>query len=407
MAEPGLLHLQEGEPVADRRPRGRRRRRPGRPGPAPARRRRAASAARSATRGSRAAAGAGSPRCGWPTRSPPAPPPRPSGRSGPHRRRRPRPAGRGSPSRGRRRTARRGRRRAGAASGPRRERPSSSDTSRQSRYSAPSSAASEIAYAASSSASGAAPAGVARPADEQRVEREERLARRPVVARVGDREVPDRVPAGERGEQRVAEAAEGMGQGRRVELLSVALGQPTRTHGQGGEDRHGRDRGARHPEHAPGGAQRSAACAKRRRNGGPDAVRCPSLIRHARAAACQLLDATTGSEILTAVGIVLVAFVLAEIVDRALKRRGRGAPLAGGRDPRAARAAPDLRGDHRVRDRAGAVPVRRRQGGGHRPARLVRRARPRGRASPPVRRWRTRSPGSCSRSPSRSGSATS
>jgi hypothetical protein len=72
--------------------------------------------------------------------------------------------------------------------------------------------------------------------DEQRIQREERRIETAVIAVVRDPEVPDRVPAGERREEDVAEPAERMRQRFVVELgrVRAAVGaQP-----QGREQRH-------------------------------------------------------------------------------------------------------------------------------------------------------------------------
>ena len=285
---------------------------------------------------------------------------------------RPRRAGRGSPSRARRSRAPPGRARRSQTVAPATGRPSSSSTSRCSSHSAPAKHASETTYAETSSARLRRIRQDERP-DEQRVEREERGVGAAVVAVVRDPEVPDAVPAGERREEDVAEAAERMRERRVVELRRVRAARPRRA-----------------------AATRTAP------------PRRPARVTRGTPRRCSLPRQVSG-DVVTAIVTVVVAIAIAEVVDRTLARRGTKlteglSPVANTRLRLVRRlifAAIVLIGVG-----ARAEPVRGGQADRHRPARLVRGARPGRRLRRAPDAGERRSPGSCSRSRSRSGSAT-
>ena len=105
-------------------------------------------------------------------------------------------------------------------------------------------------------------------ARKQRVEREERRAHIAVgVSRLGDPEVPDAVPAGERRQQRVAKAAQRMRERRLVELLGVlrrqaACRRAERERGEHSHEQHRRTRGQEYTPAGLGRAETGSGCLK-------------------------------------------------------------------------------------------------------------------------------------------------
>ena len=195
-------------------------------------------------------------RCAWPPRPRRRRRPRPSGRSAPRRRRPPRAAGTGSPRRARRSRAPPGTPPAAAASGAASGRPSSSDDEPVEQRQRTQEGAQRDRVGRHQQRRRRAAERRRQPAHEQRVEREEGGARLALaVARFGHAQVPDGVPARERGEQRVGER---VGQVRRVELRGVLRRQPAASQDRR-RARRRRPRGAPQPGAARTRARRAKA----------------------------------------------------------------------------------------------------------------------------------------------------